>query len=339
MSCSTNARRSAGDSVSSTTSSATPTLSAISASCSGSPSPSSNRATTGSSDHSSTRSSRRLRRARSMSRQMRLTTVVSHPRMFSTSSRVGAAQPEPRLLHGVVGLAGRAQHPLRHRAQMTPVLLELLGLPLCRVHRSHPLVGLRQRGDEPDTEASRQIRRNCTCMRSKPKVCERRIRAASRPSRGSTSRSPKARSSACSAPTAPASRPRWGCSRRRSCPTAGIGRLAGYDVARLAAPGQERLERRLPGGGRRPQPERAREPRAAHPAVGRAAGPGQAADRRARGSAGPVRADRATGGELQRRRAPAPGDRSRALLGAAGAVPRRADRRARSRGSATSCST
>ena len=44
---------------------------------------------------------------------------------------------------------------------------------------------------------------------------------------------------------------------------------------------------------------------------------------------GLVRADRAAGGELQRRRAAAPRDRPRALLRAAGAVPRRADRRAR----------
>ena len=62
-------------------------------------------------------------------------------------------------------------------------------------------------------------------------------------------------------------------------PTAGTARLAGYDVAALAAAGQERLERRLPGGGRRPRPERAREPRAARPAVGRPAGQGQAPDR------------------------------------------------------------
>ena len=62
-------------------------------------------------------------------------------------------------------------------------------------------------------------------------------------------------------------------------PTAGSARLVGHDVAALAAAGQERLERRLPGGGRRPRPERAHEPRAAHPAVGRPAGQGQAPDR------------------------------------------------------------
>ena len=80
------------------------------------------------------------RRARSMSRQIRLTIVVSHPRMFSTSCGVGAVEPEPGLLHGVVGLGGGAQHPVRDRPQVIPVVLELLGLPFGRCHRSHPLV-------------------------------------------------------------------------------------------------------------------------------------------------------------------------------------------------------
>jgi len=79
MSCSTNARRSAGESVSSTTSGASPTESAMSASCSGSVGPS--RVTLG----ICSASSRRARRARSMSRHTRPTTVVSHPRRFSTA--------------------------------------------------------------------------------------------------------------------------------------------------------------------------------------------------------------------------------------------------------------
>ncbi len=56
--------------------------------------------------------------------------------------RIGAAEPQPRLLHGVVGLAQRAQHPVGDGAQVRPVLLELLREPLSIVHvtflRRHP---------------------------------------------------------------------------------------------------------------------------------------------------------------------------------------------------------
>ena len=45
------------------------------------------------------------RRDRSMFRHTRATTVVSQPPRFSTSSASGAAEPQPGLLHGVVGLA------------------------------------------------------------------------------------------------------------------------------------------------------------------------------------------------------------------------------------------
>ena len=114
MSCSTNASRSAGASVSSTTSSASPTESASSASCSGSPP----------SRAAGDRVGRRARRAapraaiareRSMFRHTRATTVVSQPPRFSTAVGVGAAQAQPGLLDGVVGLAHRAEHPVRHR--------------------------------------------------------------------------------------------------------------------------------------------------------------------------------------------------------------------------------
>ena len=56
-----------------------------------------------------------------MSRQTRATTVVSQPPRLSTVVRVGAAQPQPCLLQGVVGLADRAQHPVGDRAQVGPV--------------------------------------------------------------------------------------------------------------------------------------------------------------------------------------------------------------------------
>jgi hypothetical protein len=77
MSCSTNATRSAGASVSSTTSMASPTESASTASCSG---PAAAMAWSTASG-----SSRRDLRVRSMSRHTRATMVVSHPSRFATS--------------------------------------------------------------------------------------------------------------------------------------------------------------------------------------------------------------------------------------------------------------
>lgn len=40
---------------------------------------------------------------------------------------VAAAEPQPGLLHGVVDLAARAQHPVSDAAQMVPIGLELPG--------------------------------------------------------------------------------------------------------------------------------------------------------------------------------------------------------------------
>ena len=104
MSCSTNASRSAGARVSSTTSSASadrvgqPQLVlGIAASV----------AATGSGMRgTSSGSSRRALRERSMSRHTRATTVVSQPPRFSTSLASVRLEPQPGLLHGVVGLAG-----------------------------------------------------------------------------------------------------------------------------------------------------------------------------------------------------------------------------------------
>src|SRR5438270_414588 len=48
---------------------------------------------------------------------------------------------------------------------MAAMLFELLGLPLLRSHRSHPLVGLRHRGDEPQrpgVTAAAQTRQEMT---------------------------------------------------------------------------------------------------------------------------------------------------------------------------------
>jgi hypothetical protein len=80
-SCSTNATRSAGESVSRTTSNAIPTESASNASCSGSLLVSA----IGSTTSASRASSRRERRERKMSRQIRATTVVSQPPRLATS--------------------------------------------------------------------------------------------------------------------------------------------------------------------------------------------------------------------------------------------------------------
>ena len=80
-------------------------------------------------------SSRRGRRERSMFRHRRATTVVSQARRFSTSAGVGSAQSQPGLLHGVVGFAQRAQHPVGDRSQMGAIGIELLGQPVGIVHR------------------------------------------------------------------------------------------------------------------------------------------------------------------------------------------------------------
>ena len=87
MSCRTNARRSAGGSVSSTTSSARPTESASSASCSGSMPAALETIGSGMRTWSgSSVSSRRDSRGRSMSRHTRAVTVVSQPARFSITS-------------------------------------------------------------------------------------------------------------------------------------------------------------------------------------------------------------------------------------------------------------
>ena len=51
-------------------------------------------------------------------------------------ARVGAAEPQPGVLDGVVGLAERAEHPVGDGAQMRSVILELLGEPFLLI-QSH----------------------------------------------------------------------------------------------------------------------------------------------------------------------------------------------------------
>jgi hypothetical protein len=50
----------------------------------------------------------------------------------------GAAQPDPRLLHRVVGLADRAEHPVCDGAQVRAVRLEALGQVVALVHGHIP---------------------------------------------------------------------------------------------------------------------------------------------------------------------------------------------------------
>ena len=161
-----------------------------------------------------------------------------------------------------------------------------------------------------------------------PATCARSIRAAWRRSRGSTSTSAPARCSGCSGPTAPASPRPIGMLTTTIPPTSGTRACWGYDVAR--------------------EPLAARASSAASSSRSRSSTPGSAAARTwscmpacgasARRQAqpriaelidafGPGRADRPRRCHLQRRPAPAAGDRPGARLTTPGAVPRRADGR------------
>jgi hypothetical protein len=53
-------------------------------------------------------------------------------------ARVGTAQPQPRLLHGVVGLSHRAEYPVGHRPQVGTLSLELLCQQVVLVHGHIP---------------------------------------------------------------------------------------------------------------------------------------------------------------------------------------------------------
>jgi hypothetical protein len=52
--------------------------------------------------------------------------------------RPRAADPHPGVLKRVVGLGLRSEHPVAEAVQAGPVLLELPGQPVIRVHPSHP---------------------------------------------------------------------------------------------------------------------------------------------------------------------------------------------------------
>ena len=110
-------------------------------------------AAAGSGASASSGSSRRDVRVRSMSRRHAGDDRRQPAAEVVDGARVGAAEPQPRLLDGVVGLARRAEHPVGHRAQVGPVLLESLRQPVVRVHGSHHLVARRHLVDERESPA------------------------------------------------------------------------------------------------------------------------------------------------------------------------------------------
>ncbi len=52
-------------------------------------------------------------------------------------TRVGAAEPDPSFLDGIIRLAPRAEHAVSRRTQVRAVRLELFGQPVGTVHRRH----------------------------------------------------------------------------------------------------------------------------------------------------------------------------------------------------------
>jgi hypothetical protein len=60
----------------------------------------------------------------------------------------GAADAEPRLLDGIVGLVHRPEHSVGHPPEVGVISLELLREPFPLVHRSHFLAAIRHSDDE-----------------------------------------------------------------------------------------------------------------------------------------------------------------------------------------------
>ncbi len=92
-------------------------------------------------------SSRRDLRERRVSRQTRRPPWSASRRGCRCRLAVGAAEPQPGFLDGVVGLARRAQHAVGNPLQMVAVRLELLGQPFFFFHRSHSPIALRHSPD------------------------------------------------------------------------------------------------------------------------------------------------------------------------------------------------
>ena len=77
---------------------------------------------------------------------MRATTVVSQPDEIAHLVAIAAAEPQPGVLHRVLGLGQGTQHAVGKPGQARPVRLEPLG-KISFVHRSHPDDGLRHAYD------------------------------------------------------------------------------------------------------------------------------------------------------------------------------------------------
>jgi hypothetical protein len=76
----------------------------------------------------------------------------------ANARRVGAAEPHPGLLDGVVGLGGRPEHAVGDSPHVAAMGLEALRLPVVIVHRSPFRVPFRQWGDQrtPDRNRTRR---------------------------------------------------------------------------------------------------------------------------------------------------------------------------------------
>jgi hypothetical protein len=94
--------------------------------------------------------SRLVPRDRSRFKQTRPTTVVSHPGEIVHRARVGAAEPDPGLVHTVLGFGKRAEHPVRDRYEIRSLLVEALRQPMSVVHQAHSRVGTCHASDPQD---------------------------------------------------------------------------------------------------------------------------------------------------------------------------------------------
>jgi hypothetical protein len=63
----------------------------------------------------------------------RATTVVSQRQGFDLA-RICATEPQPGVLHGVVSLAERPEHPVGNRPEMRPMIFELPGEQFLLIH-------------------------------------------------------------------------------------------------------------------------------------------------------------------------------------------------------------
>ena len=150
------------------------------------------------------------------------------------------------------------------------------------------------------------------------------------PARRRPRRRPPARCSGCSVPTGPGRRPPSASSPRCSRPDEGSARVAGYDVATEDARVRARIGARRPGRDRRRAAHRPRQPRAGRPPLqARPPAPRGRAPTSCSSASSLADDGRPARAHVLRRHAPPARSRRQPGRGAAGAVPRRADHRAR----------